>query len=99
MRSALSRAYRYPRQQIGAHVVERGDDAQSDGKIEARSFLLHVRGREVDRDAAHRRLESGIHQRGPDAVGALLHRASGNPTVTILGPISPLTYINGKKLP
>jgi hypothetical protein len=45
-----------------------GEHANGDGEIKARTFLFHIGGREVDGGAAHGEFETGIGQRGGDAI-------------------------------
>ena len=49
---------------IGFDLFAGGQHAERDGQVEARSFLFHVGGREVDGRAAHRKFEAGIGERG-----------------------------------
>ena len=58
---------------VGFDLFARGQHADGDGQIEARPFLFHIGGREVDGGAAHRKFEAGIGQRGRDAVARFLH--------------------------
>jgi len=51
-----------------------GQHADGDGQVEARPLLFHVGGREVDGRASHRKFETGIRERGGDAVARFLHR-------------------------
>ena len=59
---------------IGFDLFAGGQHAERDGQVEARPFLFHVGGREVDGRAAHRKFEAGIGERGRDAVARFLHR-------------------------
>ena len=59
---------------VGFDLFAGGQHADGDGQIEARPFLFHVGGREVDGRAAHRKFETGIGERGRDAVARFLHR-------------------------
>ena len=59
---------------VGFDLFAGGQHADGDGQIEARPFLFHVGGREIDGRAAHRKFEAGIGQRGRDAVARFLHR-------------------------
>jgi hypothetical protein len=60
--------------------VERAISAQNadgDGQIEARAFLLQVGGREVDGDVRGRDLVAGVFDSGAHAVAALAHGGVG----------------------
>ena len=59
---------------VGFDLFAGGEHAQRDGQVEARAFLFHVGGREVDGRAPHRKFETGIGERGGDAVARFLHR-------------------------
>ena len=59
-----------------ARELPAGDeDPQGDGQIERRAVLADVGGREVDGDAAERKLEAGVGQSGAHPLSALLDRA------------------------
>ena len=82
--NALARAHRAGQRQfadddkivelVGFDLFAGGQHAERDGQIEARPFLFHVGGREIDGRAAHREFEAGIGERGGDAVARFLHR-------------------------
>ena len=59
---------------VGFDLFPGGEHAQRDGQVEARPFLFHVGGREVDGRAPHRKFETGIGERGRNAVARFLHR-------------------------
>ena len=59
---------------VGFDLFAGGQHADGDGQVEARPFLFHVGGREVDGGAPHRKFETGIGERGGDAVARFLHR-------------------------
>ena len=54
---------------LGGQLPRRGEDAERDRQVEAARFLGQVRGREIDGDAARRKLEARVLQapraRGP----------------------------------
>ena len=58
---------------VGFDLFAGGQHADGDGQIEARPFLFHVGGREIDGGAAHRKFEAGIGERRRDAVARFLH--------------------------
>jgi hypothetical protein len=55
----------------------RAQNADGDGQIEARAFLLEVGGRQVDGDVGGRNQIAGVLDGGPDAVASLEHRRIG----------------------
>ena len=66
-------------QLIGLKLVAGRQHADGNREIEARAFLFHVSGREIDRGAAHEKLETGIGQSRADAVLRFLHRRIRQP--------------------
>jgi len=52
-------------------------NAQCDREIEARAFLLHIGGREVDRDVARRKPEAAVVKRGANTRIRFAHRRVG----------------------
>jgi hypothetical protein len=58
---------------VGFDLFAGSQHADGDGQIKARPFLFHVGRREVDGGAAHREFETGIDERGRDAVARFLH--------------------------
>ena len=59
---------------VGFNLLAGGEDADGDGQVETRAFLFHIGGREVDGSAAHGKFETGVDQRGGDAVARFFHR-------------------------
>ena len=55
------------------------EDAQRHRQVEARTFFLYIRGREVDGDLRGRNVVAAIAQRRTDALAALAHRRIGQP--------------------
>lgn len=64
-------------EQILLDFLCRGDHAERDRQVEARSFLFDVGRREVDRRAPARPIVAAITDRGRDAILALFHRSVG----------------------
>jgi len=62
---------------IGFELVVCRENAKRNRQVEARSFLAHVGGREIDREATNRESKPGIRQRRDDAVLGFLHRGVG----------------------
>jgi hypothetical protein len=62
---------------FGGDLPGRSEDAERDRKVEAPALLRQLGGREVDRDAARRKLEPAVHERRAHAVLRLLHLGVG----------------------
>ena len=64
---------------LGGQCAERHEEADRDRKVETRSGLSLITGREADGDAPRRDREAGVGERGRDALAALLHLAGRKP--------------------
>ena len=64
---------------VGGELFAGGEHAEGDGQIEARAFFAEVGGREVDGGAALRKAETGVDQRGGDAIAGFFNRGVGEP--------------------
>jgi len=56
-----------------------GKSPDRDREIEGGAFFLHIRRREVDRDALERKLPARVLDRRGDALAAFAHRRIGQP--------------------
>jgi hypothetical protein len=80
------------------HLATRGEDADGDREVEARSLLAHVRGREVDRDPLLRKLQARVQQGGADALARLADRPVGKPDQRERGQAAPDVHLDGDLL-
>ncbi len=64
-------------QVVGPQRAVSAQDADGDGQVEARAFLLQVGGSQVDGDEGGRNQVAGVLDGGAHAVAALAHRGVG----------------------
>ena len=72
-------AHRVRDQPLVGHLGRRGQQPHRDREVEARSVLVHVRGREIGGQALLGEVEAGVQEGGPHAFARLADRPVGQP--------------------
>ena len=70
---------RRSRDQVGGHLLGRGQDRQGDGQVVGRAFLLQVGGGQADHDPLERKLAAGVADAARTRSFASCTAVSGRP--------------------